>query len=268
MQREEYPRPQFVRDRFMVINGTWEFGYDDAGVSLEEGWYQPGKALPMQIEVPFVYECAMSGIGCHEEQHDTVFYKRRFTLPEDWSKDRILLHFGAVDYRARVYVNGTYMGAHEGGHSPFSFDITDALVNGEQEVAVWVNDPLEDESMPRGKQYWKIQERGIWYTRSTGIWQSVWLEPVPAVRIDSVRFTPEVDSGRVKVQVRFVGDWTGTALKLRLSLKGEELLEETIQVGGDTLEMTCSLVQNQIFHTNTHDAGLFWSPGASQSHRR
>lgn len=79
MQREEYPRPQFVRDRFMVINGTWEFGYDDAGVSLEEGWYQPGKALPMQIEVPFVYECAMSGIGCHEEQHDTVFYKRRFT---------------------------------------------------------------------------------------------------------------------------------------------------------------------------------------------
>lgn len=87
MQREEYPRPQFVRDRFMVINGTWEFGYDDAGVSLKEGWYQPGKALPMQIEVPFVYECAMSGIGCHEEQHDTVFYKRRFTLPEDWSKD-------------------------------------------------------------------------------------------------------------------------------------------------------------------------------------
>ena len=260
MQREEYPRPQFVRDRFMVINGTWEFGYDDAGVSLKEGWYQPGKALPMQIEVPFVYECAMSGIGCHEEQHDTVFYKRRFTLPEDWSKDRILLHFGAVDYRARVYVNGTYVGAHEGGHSPFSFDITDALVNGEQEVAVWVNDPLEDESMPRGKQYWKIQERGIWYTRSTGIWQSVWLEPVPAVRIDSVRFTPEVDSGRVKVQVRFVGDWTGTALKLCLSLKGEELLEETIQVGGDTLEMTCSLVQNQIFHTNTHDAGLFWSP--------
>ena len=73
------PCPQFVRDRFMVINGTWEFGYDDAGVSLEEGWYQPGKALPMQIEVPFVYECAMSGIGCHEEQHDTVFYKRRFT---------------------------------------------------------------------------------------------------------------------------------------------------------------------------------------------
>lgn len=122
--------------------------------------------------------------------------------------------------------------------------------------------------MPRGKQYWKIQERGIWYTRSTGIWQSVWLEPVPAVRIDSVRFTPEVDSGRVKVQVRFVGDWTGTALKLCLSLKGEELLEETIQVGGDTLEMTCSLVQNQIFHTNTHDAGLFWSPGASQPHRR
>lgn len=260
MPREEYPRPQFVRDRFMVINGTWQFAYDDKGISLQEGWFQPGKTLPMQIEVPFVYECGMSGIGCHEEQHDTVFYKRRFALPADWAGERILLHFGAVDYRARVYVNGTYVGAHEGGHSPFSFDITDCLVDGEQEVSVWVNDPLEDESMPRGKQYWKIQERGIWYTRSTGIWQSVWLEPVPAARIDSVRFTPEVDSGRVRVQVRFIGDTAGASLRLRLSLKGEGLLEETVKVDGDSLEMTCSLTQNQIFHTNTHDAGLFWSP--------
>ncbi len=260
MYREEYPRPQLVRDRYMIINGVWEFGYDDEGVSLREGWFRPGKRLPMQIEVPFVYECSKSGIGCHEERHDTVFYKRRFTLPPDWMGARVLLHFGAVDYRARVYLNGAFVGEHEGGHSPFSFDITDCLAEGEQELAVWVNDPLGDKSIPRGKQYWKVEEEGIWYTRSTGIWQTVWLEPVPDIRIDAVRFTPDVDFGRVGMRVRLAGGWKGTALKLRFSLKGETLLEETLRVAGDCPETVCPLVQNPVFQNDPCDTGLLWSP--------
>lgn len=258
--REDYPRPQFVRDRFMVINGIWDFDFDDQGISLREEWFRPEKVLSRHIQVPFVYECALSGIGCWEQQHDTVFYKRRFTLPADWAGQRILLHFGAVDYRARVYLNGVYLGEHEGGHAPFSFDITEHLRDGEQELAVWVNDPLKDESIPRGKQYWKIKEQGIWYTRSTGIWQPVWLEPVSPVRINSVRFTPEVDTGRVRVQVRFHGDWSEAVFHLSLSANGVELLSEAVRIQGETLEITGSLVQNQIFHTNTHDAGLLWSP--------
>ncbi|HIZ20254.1 MAG TPA: glycoside hydrolase family 2 [Firmicutes bacterium] len=258
--REEYPRPQFVREQYMTLNGAWDFAFDDQGLSLREQWFRPGKALDRTIEVPFVYECPLSGLGCPGERHDTVFYKRRFTLPPAWAGQRVLLHFGAVDYRARVYLNGVYLGGHEGGHAPFSFDITDSLTDGEQELSVWANDPLEDESIPRGKQYWKLQSRGIWYTRSTGIWQPVWLEPVPEVRVDSVRFTPEVDAGRVRVQARFAGDWRGTDFCLRLSLRGEELLRETVRVSGETVEITASLVQNQIFHTNAHDAGLLWSP--------
>lgn len=260
MYREEYPRPQLVRERYMVLNGAWEFGYDDAGVSLQEGWFRPGKRLPLQIEVPFVYECAKSGIGCHEERHDTVFYKRRFTLPPDWAGARILLHFGAVDYRARVYLNGTFVGEHEGGHSPFTFDITGWLSEGGQELAVWVNDPLEDKSIPRGKQYWKVGEESIWYTRSTGIWQPVWLEPVPDACIGAVRFTPDVDAGRVGVRVRLEGDWQDTALKLRFSLRGETLLEETLRATGDCLETACSLVRNAVFRHDPCDAGLLWSP--------
>lgn len=184
--REEYPRPDFVREEWQSLNGTWEF--------------YCGKTK-REILVPFVCQCAMSGIG-EAITEDDVVYQRRFHVPEGWKGRRILLHFGAVDYRCRVWINDNYAGEHTGGQTPFTLDITPFLGGGEETVRVEVNDPLPDKTIPRGKQFWEREPRSIWYTPSTGIWQSVWLEPVGRNSFLRVHFTPDIDQGTVKVDYR------------------------------------------------------------------
>lgn len=177
--RPEYPQPQFERAQWLSLNGTWEFEFDDRNAGLPA-------AFTRKIVVPFAFETPRSGI--HDTTfHPWVWYRRSFTLPADWRNRRVLLHFGAVDYRAWVWLNGQLLGTHEGGSTPFRFDITEQLKPGANTIVVKAEDPPQDRFIPRGKQYWELKSRGIFYTRTSGIWQPVWLEATGDAYLDKVR---------------------------------------------------------------------------------
>ena len=176
--RPEYPRPQFVRDAWENLNGTWDFSFDDP-------------VFDREITVPFAFQSNMSGIGINE-RHDVVWYRRTFMLPEAWNGCRVMLHFGAVDYRCDARVNDEWVGSHTGGNTSFSFDITSALHPGENTLTVRAEDVLTDMTTPRGKQYWDVP-KSIFYTPTTGIWQTVWLEALPEKHICNVDITPDLD---------------------------------------------------------------------------
>ena len=148
---------------------------------------------------PSVSRALSSGIS-DPSFHEVVWYRRTIQIPEGWRSGRILIHFGAVDYQATVWVNGNQVGAHQGGHVGFEIDITDYLKPSQNVVVLRVWDPPTDQTIPRGKQYWKPKSEEIWYTRTTGIWQPVWLEAVDAVHISSLRITPDVDHAQVRIE--------------------------------------------------------------------
>jgi len=189
----EYPRPQMVRQKWMNLNGVWEYAERIGGQTPPTG-----SPLGGHILVPFPIESALSGVMKNAEG---LWYRRTFTLPEEWNDQHILLHFGAVDWEASILMNGKEIGSHRGGYAPFSFDITSALKKkGEQELVVGVFDPSDGGDQPRGKQVRKPS--GIWYTPTTGIWQTVWLEPVPANHIEGIDIVPDVDAKQLVVRSR------------------------------------------------------------------
>jgi len=200
----EYPRPQMERTNWTNLNGLWDFAIQSKDAARPE-------KFDGQILVPFPVESALSGVKRPLLPTERLWYRRTFSVPLAKGL-RMLLHFGAVDWRAEVWVNGTSMGKHEGGYDPFTFDITDALKpgNAEQEVAVAVWDPTDTEVHPRGKQVLKPQ--GIWYTAVSGIWQTVWLEPVAASHIEELSMTPDVDGKRLRLTVHGSGNGDVTAV--------------------------------------------------------
>lgn len=188
----EYPRPQMTRSKWMSLNGEWEFASAKDSDALPTG-----KTLGEKIVVPFAVQSKLSGIGRNEER---MWYKRSFTVPADWSGERVLVNFGAVDWEATVYVNGQRAGTHTGGYSAFSFDITDKLKAGDNELIVKVYDPTDNGDQPIGKQ--RNNPSGIWYTAVSGIWQTVWLEPVPSAHIDRLDMTPDINAKTLRLTVR------------------------------------------------------------------
>ena len=205
--RSEHPRPQFQREQWLNLNGRWEFEFDDSNAGLDEHWASGARKFTRNITVPFCFESPASGIG-DPSFHPWAWYRRSFTVPETWKGRRVLLHFGAVDYRAMVWINGQLAGSHVGGHTPFFFDVTPLLQPGANAVTVRAEDPPTDRTIPRGKQYWEPKSRGIFYQRTTGIWQTVWLEAVPQTRLEKVRITPSND-GTVRFEARLAGPETG-----------------------------------------------------------
>jgi len=183
--RPEFPEPQFERPDWLTLNGAWDFALDDTDAGLDAHWYTAPK-FARQITVPYCFESKLSGIG-DTSFHPWVWYNRQVTLPANWQGRRVLLHFGAVDYQSMVWVNGQLAGSHEGGNTPFKFDITPLLKPGANSITVRAWDPPTDKLIPRGKQYWDPKSKGIFYTRTSGIWQSVWLEATGAAWLDSVR---------------------------------------------------------------------------------
>lgn len=192
MRREEYPNPAFARARFRTLNGAWRFAFD--GDNIEEISY------PMEIQVPFCYQSKMSGIDT-DEYHETMWYNRAFTVTQEELGGEVLLRFGAVDHKATVWVNGTYAGSHEGGNVPFVFEIRKYLQVGENEITVKAEDSFSKE-MPRGKQMWEQKPQSCWYTNTSGIWQSVWLEFTGENYITSIHIAPEFDENRAKLTIR------------------------------------------------------------------
>lgn len=192
----EYPRPQMVRNEWQNLNGAWQLVLEDSSTS---GVGKPPREISgTPVLVPFPIESALSGVGKHSHH---VWYRRSFEVPAEWRNRRTILNFEAVDWEAHVYVNGKKIGEHRGGYDPFSFDITDALKpEGPQELVVGVYDPSDQGTQPRGKQVEK--PRGIWYTPSTGIWQTVWMEPVEPGAIDQVQLTPDPEANKLAVALR------------------------------------------------------------------
>ncbi|MDU5336650.1 glycoside hydrolase family 2 protein [Enterococcus sp.] len=258
MNRNEYPRPQFVRDFWMNLNGEWQFAFDDDDRGRKERWYAE-KKLDSTINVPFVYQSELSGIN-DRTPHDIVWYKRSFDV-QPTKDERVILHFGAVDYEAEVYINGQHVCHHIGGNTSFSIDITEQLNEGTtQEVSVRAFDSHYDESIPRGKQFWEDESRGIWYTNSTGIWQTVWLEIVPKNYIKDVRITPLFDEGKVSFDVEFPANHPKASLNYEINYGEIPIASGTLDVVSNRSIFDVELIQNHIFRTNYHSEGWTWTP--------
>ena len=180
----EYPRPIMERKEWKNLNGLWEYAIRPTGTQ------QPAD-MDGQILVPFAVESSLSGVMKTLGKENELWYSREFTVPSSWKGKNILLHFGAVDWQADVWVNGVKMGQHRGGYTPFSFDITPVLAKGKNQITVKVWDPSDEGYQPRGKQ--EKHPDGIWYTPVSGIWQTVWMEPVSANHITRLKTTPDID---------------------------------------------------------------------------
>ena len=197
----EYPRPQMVRRDWQNLNGLWDYAI--TGQKPEAGSPKPER-WDGQILVPFPVESALSGVMKRVYETNGLWYRRTFAVPKSWSGKNVLLHFGAVDWATTVFVNGKEVGSHLGGYDGFSFDITAALQpKGAQEIVVAVWDPADTGPQPRGKQL--RNPNGIWYTPTSGIWQTVWLEPVARGYIESLKITPDVDQSAVTIHARVNG---------------------------------------------------------------
>ena len=188
---KDYPRPQFVRDNWQNLNGLWSFRFDDANEGEKNRWYQNFQG-DIQICVPFTYETKSSGIQ-DESYHPYLWYHRVLHVKaNELKKKRILLHFEGVDFLAKVWINGRYVGSHRGGYARFSFDITDFVHDGENDLVVRTEDSF-DMQQPRGKQRWIPENFGCWYVQTSGIWKTVWTEYVPECRLSYVKMTPNMD---------------------------------------------------------------------------
>ena len=214
----EYPRPQFKRDSYISLNGQWNLAFCEGEEIPKEYEYK--------ITVPFSPECPLSGVNRTLSHSEYLVYQKSFTLPEGFDEGRVFIHFGAVDQIAKVLLNGALIGTHHGGYTPFTFELSDYLKDGENTLNVIVRDLCEENEYSRGKQ--KTKRGGIWYSPQSGIWQSVWLESTPKEYIKSVRITPEYDDSQVRfefegadgVQIciydgqELIADTTDTVIKL------------------------------------------------------
>jgi beta-galactosidase/beta-glucuronidase len=247
--RPEHPQPQFQREAWLNLNGAWEFEFDDKDVGVTDNWGAGSKSFGRTIVVPYCFEGRLSGIG-DTSFHPVVWYRRSVTVPEAWKGRRVLLSFGAVDYHADVWVNGRAAGEHEGGNVPFRFDVTPLVKPGANTIVVRAEDQPTDRYMPRGKQYWEPQSRSIFYTRTSGIWQTVWLEATGDSYLDSVAFDPRRD-GIVRIDAR-VSRWQ-PGLELSATVKsGQDVVATTSGRAGSSRATIALSVPSP----------RRWSPGA------
>jgi len=203
--RPEYPKPQFRRDTWLNLNGAWAFAFDFENQGLSGHWEQDPAKFDKKILVPFCPESKLSGIH-YTDFIPAVWYRRTFTLPESWRGKRVFLHFGAVDYETRAWVNGKPVGRHWGGTVSFEFEITQTVKPGENVLVVYAFDDVRSELQPSGKQSRRRESYGVMYTRTTGIWQTVWLEARPQRYLRSVHIVPELDNHRFVLTPVIAGD--------------------------------------------------------------
>jgi len=228
--RSEYPRPQMVRPDWINLNGVWQFELDPGASGRARGLPE-AERLAGEITVPFCPESRLSGVA-HTDFIPALWYRREFAVPGSWSGKRVLAHFSAVDYDSWVYVNGREAGRHRGGYSPFTVDITSLLRAGSNTLTVYAEDDSRDPLIPRGKQSDRYNSYGCLYTRTTGIWQTVWLEAVPQTYVESLRLTPLLEQGAVLVQARIGGLATGLTLRAEAGAEGTAVGQASARADG------------------------------------
>lgn len=256
-----HPRPQLRRAGWVDLCGRWGFAHDDADHGVAARWFEGADVFDRQIIVPFPPESEASGLR-ETSFHPIVWYRRTFEVTTAQQTGRLLLHFGAVDYRAHVWVNGRLACEHEGGHTPFSADITPLLVDGpEQVVVVRAEDWPTDLRQPRGKQFWREELRNIWYHRTTGIWQPVWLEPVPDVAITELHWAPDLDRFGVQLTVRLNrAAPLGARLRVRLRApEGHLLADDSYAITGRELRRMMLIDLDEQMGASRL---LYWTPGS------
>lgn len=242
--RNEYPRPQFVRNEWMNLNGEWDFSFDT-------------DIFDKKINVPYVYQSKLSGINV-QDAHEIVWYRRSFNLPSSMKEKGVILHFGAVDYSCKIWVNEIFIKEHIGGHISFDMDITHALQADNNVIVVQVTDSPNDLEMPRGKQYWKDNSEGIFYTRSTGIWQTVWLEAVDEVHLEKVFITPDLDNMQVEFNYEISGK-SQAVLKTEISFEGKIITASTVEAERNAGSFKLFIDQQQLSNWNFQEE-LVWTP--------
>lgn len=234
----EYPRPLMVRPTWKNLNGLWQYAITPKGEKTPT-------AYEGDILVPFCIESSLSGVQKTVGQDSALWYEKTFAVPNEWKNDRVLLHFGAVDWMTDVWVNGVKVGSHTGGYAPFTFDITQALEGKNNKLVVRVWDPTDKSYVPRGKQV--SNPEGIFYTAVTGIWQTVWLEPVPDAYIKSINTTPDLDKATVKVDIDFSNPTADDLYWVDVIYEGEKVAEGK-SINGQPVEV------------NMPEGFLIWTP--------
>lgn len=235
MYRSEHPNPQCKRTGWRNLNGAWQFDFDFGKTGKDRRLYE-AISLPQTIEVPFCPESPLSGIG-YRDFMPAVWYRRTFHISEAERNGKILLHFGAVDYHATVYINGRQVGEHRGGFTAFTLDIGHACAVGENVLTVCAEDDCRDDRIPSGKQSPYYKSKDCVYTRTTGIWQTVWLEFVPLDHISSFRLYPDAENATLRISARLVGKGT---LRAEASYQGKPMgtAEKTADCGVCDLELS------------------------------
>jgi beta-galactosidase/beta-glucuronidase len=257
LPRQEYPRPQFERNCWLNLNGEWNFDFDDNNTGIRNAWFSEPE-LKQVITVPYTYQSKLSGIN-NQDFHDIVWYSKKFDLTEALKGKRIILNFGAVDYKSDIWVNGTHMTSHEGGHVPFSFEITDVIKDKGNLIVVRAEDCTTDLELPRGKQYWKRTSEGIFYTRTTGIWQTVWIEGVAETFLSKVSLTPDLDRKKVFVEYEVDGSCEDIQLGVTISLRDKVLVDDRIKVANGRGKRDFWLDQEITIDWN-HQESWVWTP--------
>ncbi|MDB5058393.1 MAG: beta-galactosidase/beta-glucuronidase, partial [Chloroflexi bacterium] len=260
LEHEErlHPRPQFARDHWTDLRGSWGFCYDDADRGRDEGWQSRDEVFGRTITVPFPPESPASGIG-DTAYHPRLWYRSTFPLAEIQAGERVLLHFGAVDYRADIWVDDRHVIAHEGGHTPFSVDITPALSQStSHKVVVRAEDDPLDMAQPRGKQDWQPEPHTIFYHRTSGIWQPVWVEVVGPAYLADLRWTPDLTRGvlGLSATIHRHGDLPLRA-RIQLSMHGEPLADDVCLVRGTSLQREFAVDAAAVGHNGEQ---WLWTP--------
>ena len=275
--RPEYPRPQFRRQRWHNLNGAWAFAFDDADEGLARSWssvtaedlHAGNGPLGLTIVVPFVYQSARSGIA-DSALHEVIWYARTFDDIREDATERLLLHLGAVHYRATVWVNGRQVAQHEGGQTPFGADITHAVEPAGNVIVVRAEDPHTDLTIPRGKRYWHEEPEGIFYTPCSGIWQTVWLEPVAALHIaDTLRLSGDIDAAELTIAASVEGPHAGASLAVQVRLGDLVLVDDRHGLTAADLERRYSLLSPRAGlgpHVADTSGLALWSPEAPHLH--
>jgi beta-galactosidase/beta-glucuronidase len=252
--RADYPRPQFVRDSFVSLDGTWQFAVDEKKVGLVERWFDGAEPFSRAIQVPFPPEAPASGIG--EDVDSPIWYRRSFTVDAE-AGSRVIVHFEGVDHEASVWVNGSHVVDNVGSQTRFSADVTAAITPGENSLVVRAEDGRSLEQ-PRGKQDWQPEPHAIWYRRTSGIWRSVWLEVVPAVRLDRLVLVPAADLASVSFEARAVGELAaGTRLELEFRHEGRLLCRSSQEFISSVARGQSVLVHPGI---GVEPETLWWTP--------